>query len=163
MFRIAQYVRHASTDHGTGQIVEIRMRQSLQGDGTIANAVTYLVKWLDLGGGRLLPHAGDELVASMRDVPKFSSPEEAEEWMEAQREGGQWVNTAEDFNARVADVMQAHAAQVAVEAEQAFKAACGTLECGCQDCVSYTDTSGFQHVPAHGCECQQRGCGCVRP
>lgn len=163
MFSCGQYVRHTKTDLGTGQVIHVNVVQQLQPDGTIASSVTFGVRWLDQQGAPVSIESAGNLARSMRDVPKFNTAEEAEAWMEAALEGGSWTRGADDLNAVVADVLDQAASQVALDAERALAVRCGGTGCGCGDCVSYTDPSGFQHVAAPGCVCENEKCGCIGP
>jgi hypothetical protein len=100
-FNIGSYVRAVGRDNGTGLVVAIN-------DGSVLDEKTnkvyrqrvYQVHWLDIkdatGNTVYAFHAESELASSSRSVPKFSSAEEAEAWMEQQVEPGNWTGSAQD-------------------------------------------------------------------
>lgn len=160
MFRCGQYVHHKTDNLGAGRIVRITLEQFLTDQDTIESAIIYTVTWLDQ---RIQSrHMTEDLVASAHSVPKFTTKEEADAWLEGQLSGGGWVGTVEDTNAVVAEAIDQAAQQLVAEASTA-RVRCGSSDCGCMDCVGYfDDEKSFQHSASAACGCEDRGCPCSR-
>jgi hypothetical protein len=101
LFNVGSYVRAVGRDNGTGLIVGV-------GDSDVLDEKTnkvyhqriYHVHWLDMkdkaGNTIYTFHAESDIAPSSRSVPKFSSMEEAEAWMEQQTQPGNWTGKAQD-------------------------------------------------------------------
>jgi uncharacterized radical SAM superfamily Fe-S cluster-containing enzyme len=159
-FRCGQYVGAKVGNMGTGQVVLVRTEQRLRKDGTVAANTYFGVRWLDKDGVVTMCVAS-RLAAASRNVPTFTSPEDADAWLEEQRSGGGWTAKVEDFNASAADALDAAGQQLATEAEQSLIVECGSERCGCLDCAAFQDENVRQHVPGHGCTCFERNCRCI--
>jgi hypothetical protein len=104
-FRVGSYVRDAQPDRmpGTGIVIGRHWSEYLnEKTGKIRSEWRYRVRWLDSGGGTTMCNEAD-LQPSVRNVPTFTSPEEADAWFEQNTAG--WTDRVEDFNAAVGDVM----------------------------------------------------------
>jgi len=159
MFEPGDYVRHSEANIGTGQVIAISAHRVLGKDNKIRAYISYSVRWLDQDG-RVSDHSPEQLAPSVRSVPKFTSVEEADAWMEAQRSGGAWMSAVEDTNATVATILDRTAAEIAADAEAMSQRRCGGQLCGCQDCtkVAGDDPRELMHVGS--CQCEARGCPC---
>jgi hypothetical protein len=100
-FNIGSYVRAVGRDNGTGLIVAVGDSDVLdEKTNKVYHQRVYHVHWLDMknpAGETIYSfHAESDLAASARSVPKFATAEEAEAWMEAQTQPGNWVAAAQD-------------------------------------------------------------------
>lgn len=98
---VGAYVRKIGEDMGTGWVIARAKGEALDPKtSTIKHSIEYIVQWLDkktpTGNVPTDRYAQSELAASARGVPKFDSPEEAEQWMEQQLQGGNWTTKAQD-------------------------------------------------------------------
>lgn len=152
-FQVGQYVRHGKEDRGTGKVEVVRVSESIGKDKKIHRATEYVVHWLDLKSTSMAMGASqgvksveteDTIQLSARNVPKFSSVEEAEAWIEQQNQPGGWIDKVEDLNATAADV----ATRV--------KCACGTIPCECRGCITINE----EHIRSDSCYCEDTGCEC---
>jgi hypothetical protein len=95
-FHVGQYVRDTTgTNSGTGQVQSSAEIEYLHIDGKVHRKEEYIVRWLDCDG-RLTPMYPNDMAASARSVPKFSTQEEAEAWFEQQADGGGWIDKVDD-------------------------------------------------------------------
>lgn len=161
MFKPGAYVRHNHHNLGTGQVRRVVAVQDLDtATQKVKSSLFYEVTWIEQDG-QVSRETDASIAPSAREVPQFESIEEAEAWMEAQRSGGGWVNSAEDTNAVVATILDQTAAQAAEEAASATNTRCGGPMCQCQDCVRVehpADPLATLHVGS--CNCEARGCPC---
>jgi hypothetical protein len=98
---IGSYVRRVGADNGTGLVVAINDCDALdEKTSKVYHQRIYQVHWLDQkdpnGDSIYAFHAESDLAPSSRSVPKFSSMEEAEAWMEKQTQPGNWTGKAQD-------------------------------------------------------------------
>lgn len=146
--QVGEYVRSTKEDRGTGKVNIVRVEEYTGPDRKIHSRTSYKVQWLDLRGGDkatvLSWETDDTIQASARNVPKFTSVEEAEAWLEQQSQPGNWVDKVEDLNATAADV----ATRV--------KCACGTSPCDCRGCITINE----EHIRSDNCHCEDTGCEC---
>ena len=95
---VGAYVRAVGEDMGTGLVVAVGESECLdEKTNKIHFQRVYHVHWLDMNEGTAYRFvAEDALMPSSRSVPKFTTPEEAEAWMEAQLQPGNWTGKAQD-------------------------------------------------------------------
>ncbi len=108
-FNIGAYVRAVGADHGTGLVVAVNDGQVLdEKTNKVYRQRVYQVHWLDTkdatGNSVYAFHSESELAPSSRSVPKFSSQEEADAWMEKQTETGNWTGSVQDATDSASDL-----------------------------------------------------------
>ena len=108
-FNIGSYVRAVGKDNGTGLIVAVNNADLLEEDtNRVYHQRVYQVHWLDMkdatGNSLYAYHSEEELAPSSRSVPKFTSQEEADAWMEQQTQPGRWVGKVQDGVDSSADI-----------------------------------------------------------
>jgi len=102
---VGSYVRRVGEDFGTGIIVSVGDSDVLdEKSQKVHHQRVYYVHWLDMNEGTVYSfHPESHLAPSSRSVPKFSSMEEAEAWMESQTSPGNWTGKAQDATDSASD------------------------------------------------------------
>ena len=109
LFNVGAYVRAVGRDNGTGMIVAVSDSDVLdEKTNKVYHQRIYHVHWLDMknpAGDTIYGlHPEGDLSPSARSVPKFASEEEAEAWMEAQTQPGNWTAAAQDATDSASDI-----------------------------------------------------------
>lgn len=162
VFNIGQYVRCKVEDRGTGKIELIRHETTLDRKGGVHESILYGVTWLDkefapTGQPMRTLELAEDLASSARGVPKFTTVEEAEAWLEQQNSPGNWTAKIEDSQATTSDMINTMIDEALTVLTHH---ACGEPPCDCLDCFRVADGQG-EHIVGMGCGCTEQGCPCA--
>lgn len=100
-FRVGGYVRRREEDWGTGMVIARSRAEVVNEDNRVVEQIVYTIHWLDqkdANGDRTVhgSAAQSDLESSARGVQTFTSPEEADAWMEQQMADGNWTDIVQD-------------------------------------------------------------------